>query len=83
MSEDNLLVGASLYSNGDASTRSWIERQWKIRPIRADESLTTNMSLHYGGLLAYRAEHGGDPKMSEDFRSNVEWYDRNSHNEGN
>lgn len=77
MSEANQATGQHLYAAGDAETRQWFERQWSIWPQRADERLTTNLSLHYGGVLAYRLEHGRDPKMSRDFASNVTWLDGN------
>lgn len=78
MSDDNRETGRNLYAVGDADTRSWFERQWAMWPERADERMTTNLSLHHGGVTAYRAEHGSDPKMSAEFRSNVEWLDRNA-----
>ena len=74
----NAFKGQHLYSIGDAETRDWFHRQWKIWPKRADERLTTNISLHYGGVLAYRAEHDRDPEMSKDFASHVAWHDKNN-----
>lgn len=77
MSEDNRTQGQYLYAAGDAETRAWFERQWKIWPERADPKLTTNLSLHYGGVLAYRIQHSREPNMSKQFRANVEWFDAN------
>ena len=77
MSEDNRTEGQYLYAAGDADTRAWFEKQWRIWPKRADERLTTNLSLHYGGVLAFRIEHEREPAMSPDFRSNVQWMDGN------
>ena len=78
MSEQNQTEGQQLYAIGDAETRAWFERQWKIWPKRADEHLTTNLSLHYGGIIAYRIEHGKEPALSKDLRSNVEWHDQHT-----
>lgn len=75
---DNKLEGQRLYASGDAETRAWFERQWKLWPERADPKLTTNISLHYGGVLAYRIEHGREPELSDDFRSHVEWFDNHT-----
>ena len=68
---DHTEEGRYLYAAGDAETREWFEKQWKIWPVRADEKLTTNGSLHYGGVLGYRDEHGKDPEMSEPFSVHV------------
>lgn len=76
MSDENQTAGQHLYAVGDAKTKDWFHRQWKIWPERADERLTTNISLHYGGVKAYRIEHGRDPEMSKDFASCVDWHDR-------
>lgn len=75
MSEDNRKQGQYLWAAGDLETREWFEKQWRIWPERADETLTTNLSLHYGGVLAYRTEHGRDPEMSDDFRKNIAFFD--------
>jgi hypothetical protein len=29
------------------------------------------MTLHYGGVVAYRIEHGSEPEMSKDFAACV------------
>jgi hypothetical protein len=76
MSEENQTEGQELYAIGDAETRAWFERQWLIWPKRANELLTTNISLHYGGVVAYRIEHGKEPALSTDFRTHVEWLDK-------
>lgn len=73
---ENERQGQYLYASGDAETKDWFHRQWKIWPERADERLTTNVSLHYGGVVAYRIEHGADPEMSADFAAHVAWHDR-------
>lgn len=72
----NRTTGQYLYAAGDAETKAWFAKQWAIWPERADPKLTTNISLHYGGVLGYRIEHGRDPEMSDDFRSHVEWHDQ-------
>ena len=69
-------TGDYLYRVGDAETRDWFERQWRIWPRRADLRLTTNGRLHYEGLLAYRAIHGHEPQMSDLFREHVRVMDR-------
>lgn len=76
MSDENQTTGQHLYAVGDEQARAWFERQWRIWPERADPSLTTNLSLHYDGVVAFRIEHEREPEMSADFRSNVEWLDR-------
>lgn len=76
MSEQNEIDGNCLYATGDADTRAWFCRQWAIWPERADQRFTTNMSFLYGGVVAFRAEHGRDPKMSDQFAANINWYDR-------
>ena len=78
MSEDNTAIGRNLYASGDAETRQWFERQWSIWPQRADERLTTNLSLHWGGVQQYRAEHGREPTMSKSFAGCVRDMDRMS-----
>lgn len=75
MSDDNRLDGQYCYAAGDSETREWFHRQWKIWPRRADDRLTTNIGFHYGGVLAFRIEHGRDPEMSRDFKSHVDWHD--------
>ena len=73
MSDDNMMTGQALYASGDKETREWFHKQWLIWPKRADERLTTNISLHCGGVVAYRIENDGrDPLMSEQFRGCVE-----------
>lgn len=72
---ENITTGQYLYAAGDAETKDWFHRQWQIWPKRADERLTTNIGLHYGGVLGYRIEHGRDPEMSKDFASHVAWHD--------
>lgn len=76
MSEENVALGKRLYADGDPKTSAWFHKQWRIWPERADTALTTNLSLHYGGVEQFRAENGHDPDMSSEFRSNVEWLDR-------
>ena len=69
MSDENAATGQYLYAVGDAETRAWFHKQWSIWPNRADPNLTTNLSLHAGGVVAYRIEHDGkDPPMSDQFR---------------
>ena len=75
MSDENRKTGRYLYEVGDQETRDWFERQWRAWPNRVDESLTTNLSLHHGGVTMYREIHGYDPVMSDDFALNVEWLD--------
>lgn len=73
----NETEGQYLYAAGDAETKAWFRKQWAIWPERADKRLTTNISLHYGGVVAYRIEHDGqDPPMSPDFASHVAWLDK-------
>lgn len=78
---ENAVTGQYLYASGDAETKDWFQRQWAAWPVRVDERLTTNITMHYGGVLGYRAEHGVDPEMSRDFRSHVEWHDKNTRKE--
>jgi len=74
---DNQTTGQHLYALGDKETREWFAKQWAIWPRRADERLTTNISLHYGGVVAYRIEHDGkNPPMSRSFATNVSVMDR-------
>jgi hypothetical protein len=75
MSDENRKTGRHLYEVGDQETRDWFERQWRIWPARADERLTTNLSLLHGGVTMYREMHGYDPIMSDDLAMNVEWLD--------
>ena len=75
MSIGNETEGQYLYAVGDDETKAWFQRQWKIWPERADECLTTNISLHYGGVVAYRIDNERDPEMSAYFRSHVDWLD--------
>jgi len=77
VSEANIHDGRSCYLDDEAS-RPWFERQWSIWPVRADNELTTNISFHYGGVLAYRELHKREPALSDDFRSCVEWHDSHS-----
>jgi len=76
VSEENTLIGRNLYGAGDAETKAWFEKQWKIWPRRADPKLTTNISLHYGGVCQFRIEHGRDPEMSRDFLGCVKQLDK-------
>ena len=76
MSEDNIAIGRNLYAQGDAETRQWFERQWSIWPKRANDTLTTNISLHYGGVVQFRAEHGREPALSEQFADCVAYHDK-------
>ncbi len=73
MSEANLKEGQYLYAAGDQETREWFHKQWRIWPERADQRLTTNISLHTGGVIAFRIEHGKDPEMSKAFRGHVDY----------
>lgn len=79
MSDESREDGRSCYADGDS--RDWFERQWAAWPTRVDQRYTTNISFLYGGVLAFRAEHGRDPKMSRDFASHVKWHDQ--HGAGN
>jgi hypothetical protein len=73
MSGDNMAEGQRLYAVGREKARDWFHRQWRIWPKRADSQLTTNISLHVGGVIAYRIENEGrDPPMSEQFRGCVD-----------
>lgn len=83
MSDENRETGRYLYHVGDAESRDWFERQWRAWPKRVDKRLTTNLSLHYGGVIAFREVHGRDPDMSEQFRANVKWLDDHQPNERN
>lgn len=71
MSYANINIGIELYRDGDEETRNWFHRQWAMWPDRADEDKTTNGSLHFGGVVAYRTENGTDPEMSESFAIHV------------
>lgn len=75
MAKDNIAVGHALYHKGDQESRDWFERQWRIWPKRADENLTTNLALHYGGVTAYREVHGKEPELSTQFAANIRWID--------
>lgn len=75
MSIENQDAGFKHYADNSAS-HQWFERQWRIWPRRADEACTTNISFLYGGVLAYREEHGRDPAVSDDYRANIRWLDR-------
>lgn len=76
MSEQNQLDGANHYADGDVAAKLWFARQWAAWPKRVDERYTTNISFLYGGLTAYRVEHGCEPKLSEQFASNVAYLDK-------
>lgn len=76
MSDQNREDGRSCYASGDAECRTWFERQWHIWPERQHPERTTNLSFHHGGVQAFRAAHGHEPAMSEQFASNVAWLDR-------
>ena len=76
MSEQNEIDGANCYAEGDAKIRNWFERQWAAWPERVDEKKTTNISWLYGGVKAYRVEHGRDPTFSEGMAYNVKFLDR-------
>lgn len=68
--------GRDHYINSPNS-RSWYHRQWKIWPERADDSYTTSLSFHYGGVMAYRElNEGKNPEMSGHLQANVEWLDK-------
>lgn len=82
MSGENIADGNSHYMTGGTDARVWFERQWAMWPERADERYTTNLSFHYGAVQAFRAEHGREPTLSKQFRSNVEWLDRNAARSG-
>ena len=81
--DDNSVTGQHLYAAGDEETREWFHKQWEIWPHRAHHDLTTNASLHLGGVKAYRIEHGNDPKMSHDFKTWVTFMDRLSKDQQN
>jgi hypothetical protein len=73
VSDENMAEGQRLYAAGGQKARDWFHKQWRIWPKRADNQLTTNISLHCGGVIAYRIENDGrDPPMSEQFRGCVE-----------
>lgn len=74
--DDNQGLGTYLYTYGDEETRQWFAKQWKMWPERADERLTTNLSLHYGGVVAFRAINSSEPEMSDQFREGVRVLDR-------
>jgi hypothetical protein len=76
VSLENDTEGQYLYAAGDAETREWFHKQWRLWPKRADERFTTNISFHYGGVKAFRIEHGCDPKLSRDFAGCVGSLDR-------
>lgn len=76
MSEQNEIDGANHYDDGGPKTRNWFERQWSAWPKRVDERYTTNISFLYGGVKAYRVEHGRDPELSEGMAYNVQFLDR-------
>lgn len=76
MTTDNRIEGQYLYAAGDQETKEWFHEQWRIWPERANPRLTTNLSFHFGGVIAFRIEHGKDPEMSDQFRSNVEYLTR-------
>ena len=76
MSDENQAEGQGLYRTGDPEMRGWFECQWRIWPRRADEKFTTNLSFHYGGVLAFRELHSREPLLSDQFREHVEWMDR-------
>ncbi len=78
MSDQNIIEGRNHYAKGDAETRAWFHKQWAMWPNRAVERFTTNICFHYGGVKAYRAEHGKEPELSEEFAENVSWLDKNS-----
>lgn len=76
MPYENRAQGKAHYGSGDPETRAWFERQWKIWPNRAHPERTTNISFHYGGVLAFREEHSCEPKISRDLASHVAWFDK-------
>lgn len=77
MSDGNREDGYNHWTNGGDEARDWFERQWRAWPKRVDERYTTNISFLYGGVLAYAAEHGEKPAMSDSFKSNVSYYEKN------
>lgn len=64
-----------VYAAGDQETRDWFERQFRIWPRRAHPDMTTDLELHYWGLVSYRTIHGHEPKMSRDFATAVKFFD--------
>jgi len=72
----NSTEGYNHYINGGNEARSWFEHQWTIWPERADDRYTTNLTFHYGGVQAFRSQHGEDPEMSDQFKSCVHWQDK-------
>lgn len=75
-SDKDVDLGKYLYGVGDEETKKWFVDSWKVWPKRIDKRLTTNGSLHYGGLLQYRLENDNvDPPMSESFRIHVKVMD--------
>jgi len=77
MSDINQKEGHECYTLGSPSTRDWFLRQWAIWPERADKDKTTNISFHYGALIACREDGNVEPTLSPQFRTNVEWFDNN------
>lgn len=73
MSDDNRDTGQLFYAQGDRETRDWFERQWAAWPERVGPRLTTNLSFHYGGVVACRIEHERDPEMSAALKSNIQF----------
>lgn len=68
---NNKTDGFEFYCTCDASGRNWFAEQWKRWPERVDQENTTNIMFLYGGVLAYRGEHGRDPVMSDDYSVHV------------
>lgn len=78
MSDNNIEMGKTLYGIGDDETKEWFHKSWAVWPKRVNSRLTTNGSLHYGGLLQYRIENDGKnpEEMSNDFKIHVEIMDK-------
>lgn len=76
MSDKNRGEGYEYYKIGGERARLWFEEQWRIWPNRAHPQRTTNLSYHHGAVNAYREVHGRDPGMSDQFKSNVAYLDR-------
>lgn len=72
MTDKNRNDGYLVYKeNGTIGDRDWFHRQWTMWPKRADTRLTTNLSFHHGGVMAYREIHGTEPEMSLDMTPNI------------
>lgn len=82
MSADNQTNGYELYKKGEESLISWFHEQWKHWPTRVNPNNTTNLSFHFGGILAYREIHKKEPEISNDLKSSIKWSDRYNNHKG-